>query len=309
MTKLEDLYYSLTTVLVRYHDSQAGVTKLINESDPHLLRKKSRSCAIAILQNKDVHYKIRMDELIKECTKGYPGRTPFLYFLLHQITFLKALQDRNKSFEPIQLEEYINQLTQFLIDLRKLLNTTKSKTYVVKYSRLSIENEPNAEVTIALSGLINDYYPYSLCNSGFLLKEEVLETLNIALNYSDSEIKVIAESLCIEHQNALLVPELQAKLMESKELNTKQQEEIISTTSQYRKLQEKSESQEVTIKERDETISALKTRVSDLSRSGFPNQLAAAYSPAFFGLSRYGSSRTTYFPSSSAAPEQESNRL
>lgn len=231
MTKLDELLYSLTSVLVRYHDSQSGVKKLIIETDPHLLRKKSRACAIAILLNKEIDFKTRMGELIKECTNGYPARSPFLFYILHEITFLNSLHDKTQSFSSSQLEDYKNQLTQLLIDLKQLLTTTKGTTYNVKYSETG--------AVIALSGLTNDsYLGNSLCNSGLLIKEEILDTFNISASHSNEEIKVIAEGLCSEHQNTLLIPELQNQLAQSTEQLQYQQETIALLTTELQATQE-----------------------------------------------------------------------
>ncbi len=310
MTKLEDLLYSLTTVLIRYHDCQTGIKPLILENDVTLLRSKSRTYAINILQDKD--YISRLEDLIKTCTKGYPARTPFLFYLLNEIKFLKTLQDRKNSFEPDKLEEYKNQLSQLFVDLKRLLNTLKDETYEVKYSRLNAESE-NSKVTIALSGLTqNAYFGKKPCRSGDLIKEEVLDTLNISStysqkeidsrNYSDSEIKIIANSICIEHQNALLVPELQAKFAvleveyaKSSAVQAKQQELLDGLNSRSIEQQDQ-------IKSKDETIANLRVRVSDLTHAApAPNPIAAAFNPGGFFMNRYGIPRAGGYQASSSS--------
>ena len=46
MTKLDDLLHSLTTILIRFHDAQTKIkAKIVAESDPSLLPKKSRLVA------------------------------------------------------------------------------------------------------------------------------------------------------------------------------------------------------------------------------------------------------------------------
>lgn len=237
MTRLEELLYTLTSVIIRYHDSQPKVlNKLIVESNPILLRRKALALAKEIIQDKDVECKGRLEELIQNCTKGYPDRKPFLYFILNEVLFLKSMLDRKSSFEPSKLEEYKKQIAQLLIDLKQLMITPKSKTYEVKYTSAT----ENSETSISLSGVKNDgYVGGEFCNSGNLIKEEVLEALNIHINSkntaecsSDEEIKALAESLCLEHQNALLVPELLEKTRILTESSQEQENELLTKTEQ-----------------------------------------------------------------------------
>lgn len=286
MTRLEDLLYSLTTVLVRYHDSQSSVKKLIAEKDVHELRKKSRNCAINIIQDKETDFKIRLEELIKECTDGYPGRKPFLHFLLHEINFLKSLLDKKQSFNPEELKEYKNQISQLLVDFKTLLLTPKSKTCEVKHSK----SGAYAKATIALSGLKNDsYYGSDLCNSGGLLKEEALDMLNIAISYSDEEIRVIAEQLCLEHQNALKVPELEA-----------QTECLLKATEEHQQgFESKRQKLEDTIKNQEDEIGRMRQQISEYRNGVVTPRLPLAMSGigyginnSLFGLNRFAPSRT-----------------
>ncbi|WP_240610475.1 hypothetical protein [Legionella qingyii] len=191
MTRLEELIYSLTAVIVRYHDSQPKVKKLVSETNEELLREKSLIRAKEIIQNKEVHFKIRLNELIKQCSDS--GRRPFLYYILHEISSLKELLDKTGSLEPAKLEEYKNQIFQLLVDLRELLDTPKHKTYRMTYSK----SEDTKEMTIGLSGLKNDgYIGGELCNSGDILNDSVLRSFNISTQTSNARISDIAEQIC-----------------------------------------------------------------------------------------------------------------
>ncbi|WP_457589349.1 hypothetical protein, partial [Legionella pneumophila] len=267
MTRLEELLYTLTSVIIRYHDSQPKVlNKLIVESNPILLRRKALALAKEIIQDKDVECKGRLEELIQNCTKGYPDRKPFLYFILNEVLFLKSMLDKKSSFEPSKLEEYKKQITQLLIDLKQLMITPKSKTYEVKYTSAT----ENSETSISLSGVKNDgYVGGEFCNSGNLIKEEVLEALNIHINSkntaecsSDEEIKALAESLCLEHQNALLVPELLEKARILTESSQEQESELLTKTEQTKTDKKIILEQQATIQEKDKEIEVLKEKVS-----------------------------------------------
>ncbi|KGP64162.1 hypothetical protein EP47_10170 [Legionella norrlandica] len=266
MTKLEELLYTLASVIIRYHDSQPKVlNKLITENNPISLRRKAIILSKEIIQDQDVEFKARLEDLIKKCTKGYSDRSPFLHFILHEISFLKSMQDRKKSFEPSQLEEYKKQIAQLLIDLKLLMITPKSKTHGVTYTKAS----EDYETIISLSGLKNDgYVGGEFCNSGNLIKEEVLEALNIHINSkvpeecsSDEEIKEIASSLCMEHQNSLVVPEfleanqrlIQINQQQQKVVDTKS-EQLQDTNKKILELQAKIEDQDRQIKELDQKV-------------------------------------------------------
>ncbi|WP_115710198.1 M protein [Legionella sainthelensi] len=211
MTKLEDLINSLASVIVRYHDTQKDVTKLIIESDQTLLRKKSRSYAIDIMQNMELKFDQRLARLIDACTKKYPDRKPFLTFILKETIFLKEQLDRKVPFTSEELEKLKQQISQLFIDSRQLLKIYKNTSYKITYSSL----DDKAITYDDLNGLINDaYYGNHFCNSGDILLDEVLGRFHITIDYTDEEIKEIAAALCIEHQNALLVSELKNQKFE-----------------------------------------------------------------------------------------------
>jgi hypothetical protein len=168
--------------------------------------------------------------------------------------------------------------------------TPKSKTYEVKYTSAT----ESSETSISLSGVKNDgYVGGEFCNSGNLIKEEVLEALNIHINSkntaecsSDEEIKVLAESLCLEHQNALLVPELLEKAQILSERSKEQEKELLTKTQQTEKDKNTISEQEATILEKDKEIEKLQEKVSELTRSMprpvFNPVLPLGYSSLFF---------------------------
>ncbi|KTD43153.1 hypothetical protein [Legionella parisiensis] len=287
MTRLEELLYSLTAVVIRYHDSQPKVKKLVVATDENLLREKSLSCAKEIIQNQDIHFKIRLNDLIKQCSDS--GRRPLLYYILHEIISLKALCDQKISFEPEKLEEFKKQITQLLIDLKLLLDTPKHKTYRITYS----QTEDTKKTALDLSGLKNDgYIGGDLCNSGEILNDEVLRRFNIYSYTSNERIRDIAEQICMEYQHVLLVPELMAQNEVQKKINSEQKQELNSLTSKqeenqkksqttsskhyaalymfyilFKRLQTKEHKQKTLIEEQELTIGELRQKISELTHA------------------------------------------
>ncbi|MBL7479835.1 hypothetical protein [Legionella bononiensis] len=209
MTRSEDLLYSLTTVIIRYHDKQSGVKILVAESDESVVRKKSRSLAKRIINDNKTDFKTRLEYLIKECTESHADRRPFLSYLLNEIISLKSITDQKTSFSPIQYEEYKKQIAQLLIDFKQLLSNSKGTTPMITQHKTATSSGGRT----SLEGLIDDSYLNrgQLCNSGLFLKEEILDRYNLTIDSSELEINEFAQQLCQEHQNALLIPELTAK--------------------------------------------------------------------------------------------------
>jgi hypothetical protein len=209
MTGLKDLLYSLTTVIIRYHDAQARVKKLISESDEELTKRNSRALAKIIIDDDSVDFKTRLDALIKECPLNQPDRKPFLIFLLNEIISIKSLLNQKKPFDSAQFEEFKKQISKLFIDFNNLLSTPKSSACKITHNKTELA----PEAICTLSGLVNDGWSGGdLCNSGIFLKDEVLERFHVSLISSHSEIVEISAQICSEHQNALLVDELKAQI-------------------------------------------------------------------------------------------------
>ena len=188
-----------------------------------------------MLQNTESKFDAQLQQIIACCNKVYPERTTFLDFIVNEIKYLKAKRDRKNSFNAEELAEYKKQIALMLIDFRQLLLTTKGETCKVRYSVIKSQDKDNMQsrhpVTISISGLVNDAYVGNhFCNSGFLLNNEVLGRVHIDVPDTRSlpssaeeieaiaQINAIAEDLCTEQQNTLLIGELKAQnlLLETK---------------------------------------------------------------------------------------------
>ncbi|CEG56441.1 hypothetical protein [Legionella fallonii] len=251
MTRLEDLIYSLAALIVTYHDTQ-GTNVLVTETIPQARLNKSRGIATLIMKAEEPSYDKRLTELIKECTDTYRLRRPLLFYILHQIKFLNLMQSQQKSFGDSQLIKYKEQIKNMLSDFQQLIITGKSKTLNVRYCELTPEGTNTPPKEVSLPGLKNDaYYGPSLCNSGELLKDEVLLRLNVTVHTSQEEIAALAEDLCTGHENALSVPELRAT-------NVKLQEQITGLETTIKEdLKPKIEQANATIREQAQTIESL----------------------------------------------------
>jgi hypothetical protein len=211
MTRLQDLLHSITAVIIRYHDAHAS-EKLIVESEATLLTKKARELSPNLLRRVD--FEDYLKTLIKACTEGYEKRKPLLHYLIHQITFIKTMQERKESFKEEELIQYKQQIAQMLIDFKQLLLTNKSSFYKVSHSKLGNDTVP----AITISGVKNDgYFGNTYCFSGDLIKE-LLERFHFTNETSIDELRSFADDICLEHQNSLLVPELAQAQKKQEEL-------------------------------------------------------------------------------------------
>lgn len=203
MIQLVDLIYTLTSVIVRYHDLHVP-EKLITESDSTALQKKALEYGAVIINDDATNYKDRLFELIQRCTGTYKDRAPLLAYFLHEIEFIKNAVERRNAFTPQELDQFKIEVAQLLLDLKQLLLHLKSSTYEVSYSK----SPPKTEKKISLMGLLNTGYLGKVyCDSGALLLD-VLFRFRIDPTTPDEKIRGIAEGLCMELQNSLLVPEL-----------------------------------------------------------------------------------------------------
>ncbi|MCW8410052.1 hypothetical protein OQJ13_13810 [Legionella sp. PATHC035] len=198
MTRLEELIYSLATVIVRYHDSQAVKEKLVSAVEPTALRKKSHERAMEIIQDTKTDYFPYLQGKISACTKSYHDREDFLLFILNETRFLKEQLDRKTPFEEIELQTFHEHLTQLFIDFRQLLNLKNGVAYSVTSNNTKGSKMPD------LSGLLNArMVGGKYCNSGQLLIEEVLFVLHMTPEDSNAELKQIASNICLEFQTQL----------------------------------------------------------------------------------------------------------
>lgn len=288
MTRLEDLLYSLTTVIIRYHDIQTNAKKLIAEDDEKLVRKKSRSLAKTIINDKSTDYKTRLDTLIKECTAVQTSRKPLLSYILNEIVLLTSFLEHKESLELPKFEVFKKQVTQLVLDIKTLLSIAKDTTAKITHHN----SAEDSDKLIQLEGLIDvGYYKGgSLCNSGLFLKEEVLERFNLEVSSTSDDIKEFTYQLCEEHQNTLLVPELIFQNDQLKDLNSEHQhakdlqatshsevqKELKTTISkqnvslyllyiQYSKLKGDNTKQQKKIDYQKKTIDDLNQKVQDLT--------------------------------------------
>jgi len=208
MTRLNELLCSLTTVLIRYHDCQTSdAQKIISiKNVEHVLIKQYRKKATELLAKNN--FKETLKFINEETTNGYHERSHLVQYLLDQIVFLKAFQDRTQSCNTDDLAAYKKAISHLFIDLNQLTYTPKGEQYHVKKCSLT-----NDIATVTLNGLTRDGILTSnyLCTSGSLIKAEILDRFNISREDSDEPYS-IAEQLCDEHQNILLVPELREQV-------------------------------------------------------------------------------------------------
>lgn len=142
MTKLEELINALATLIVRYHDSQSGVKKPVTETTDILqIRRQSRAYAANLILTNQANSTEQLSGLISACTNKYSGRNHFLHFINHEINFLKSLKNLKEPLSETLFEECKIQISQLFLDFQKLLNTTKSNSCSVTYSKFSTDSQ------------------------------------------------------------------------------------------------------------------------------------------------------------------------
>lgn len=247
MAKLKDLIVSLTTTLIRYHDCQK-VNVCVKESDPTAALTAWREYAVSLLDKPA--YESELTRLNIESTgKHRADRLPLLNFIKDEIVSLKNIMDRKLPFSAVELERFKLKVTCLLIDLQKLLNTNKTEIHSVQITNI---NDPVA-TTIPLPGLFDrGFVSSTLCTSGTIIKEEILEQFNIKLSTADTDICKIAEELFQTYQDAVLRTELEQARSTIAEMRL----ELQKAESELARIRLELKAARILIGEQDRTISS-----------------------------------------------------
>lgn len=335
MTRLEDLLYSLTTVLIRYHDYQKNVVKEASDGSDHLeAREQSRLFAKFIIQDTQNNFKKKLNDLIINSTgNGYSQRKHFLNYLSTELVFLKNLIDNNNPIGDLRLEEYKDRISMFFKNIRTLLSIEKSKTGPIKLQDIDDEGyvkrtpEPDNKIihkTIALSGLINDDYFGGgyYCRSAELLDQEVLTRAHMGIYFdgslhiptcSDEAIAQFVSDLFTEHLNVLLIAQLLPENACQKEIIKKLEETsaeqvacLYQATNEVVSLKSTIDQQQETIKKLVEEVVSLKEKLNNAVSGTFPSVLSTAHILGIHGgLWKFGTSSRII--NDTEAPEKSSS--
>lgn len=267
---LNDLITSLATILIRYHDSQK-INVCIKETEPTAVKKASREYAIKLLQLEDFDQEFA--KLNVECTKQYADfrRIDLLTFIKDEIKTLKEVSLRTTPFLETddestnsEFDEYKNKIAMLLMDFKGLLITQKASVYEARIKKF---NDPIV-TKLGLHGMIDSVGVTNmfgmlksspLCNSGDLVKVELLDRFNLTESSTSSEIRIVAEHICEGHQHALMAArhkELQTTIHELKEQHGQERDRL---DVELKLLEEK-------LREKEEKLQQLQNIINELEQ-------------------------------------------
>ncbi|PJD93285.1 MAG: hypothetical protein CK426_02805 [Legionella sp.] len=207
MIRLADLLYSLTAIIIRYHDMQIPAQKIITELDNALITTKAREYSIQLLTNPE--FKTQLEIWIHNCTKNYNARLHLMTYLLNEIVFLNSVLNKTNPCDASTIESHKMRLISLLRNCKNLLLTTKNCS--CKIQCFSSE-APGTPIEITLNGLIDEtYFGKQLCNSGLLI-HELLQRVSLSDKSTEEEIGILVEYLFSEHQNILLIAQLRQEI-------------------------------------------------------------------------------------------------
>lgn len=275
MTRLEDLIYSLATVLVRYHQIRGFTVSLDNESDKLLKAEKPRTLAASIINSDKPKFKDKLSELITQCTLNHVVRQPFLTYILNELIFLKSIHSRTDVLQKNELPQYETVIFQMIQQFKQLLTIRQDETTAIKYSTLPGSASDGAN--IKLNGLINTaiFGPY-YCNSGTLLLEEVFYWLNLTDKSSSDEIQSTAQDIVSEYQNKLIAYAAEQHQQESAE-------ELNSLKERHEGILDEKENQihelECEVTRLQKEIEGLQNGTSRIANTGTFNPLMFGFLP------------------------------
>ncbi len=253
---LNDLIISLATILIRYHDSQK-INVCIAENEPAAMKKAAREYAMTLLQSEKFDQEFA--RLNEECTTKYADfkRIDLLTFIKDEIKILKEVSLRTTPFQESddesansEFNEYKNKIAMLLTDFKGLLKTPKTSVYEARVKKF---NDPIVTKlglhgmvdTVRFSNMYGMLKSSPLCNSGELVKAELLDRFNLTELSTSSEIRMVAEHICEGHQHALMAArhrELQTTILELKEQQGQERTRFEQELALLeKKLQEKEE--------------------------------------------------------------------
>ncbi|MDR3503349.1 MAG: hypothetical protein P4L79_12300 [Legionella sp.] len=267
---LNDLITSLATILIRYHDSQK-INVCIKETEPTAMKKASREYAMKLLQSVDFDQEFA--RLNVECTKQYADfkRIDLLTFIKDEIKILKEVSLRTTPFLEAddestnsEFDDYKNKIAMLLTDFKGLLNTQKANVYEARIKKF---NDPIVTKwglhgmidSVGVSNMFGMLKSSHLCNSGDLVKVELLDRFNLTELSTSTEIKIVAELICEGHQHALMAArhrELQTTIHELKEQHSEERSRL---NTELQHLEKK-------LKETEEKLQQLQNIINELQQ-------------------------------------------
>lgn len=197
MTRLEELYHSLATVLIRYHDIQR-TNPLVKGLDPYAPNAQYHQKTASIL--KDKGFAAELDRLNFECKGQDKDRLESLTYIKDVVLYLHTLNQRTEPFSESELEKYELLIVQLLTDLKTLLTIDKSITYKATLARVD-----GSTLSIPLKGLLDSgYVANTLCASGKVIQQEVLSKFEeLTEELTDEAMREFSADLCREHDESI----------------------------------------------------------------------------------------------------------
>ncbi|MDI9817709.1 MULTISPECIES: hypothetical protein [unclassified Legionella] len=194
MSDLQKVIHSLCEVIIGYNETQTGKVYSLEE----------------LLKQSDSDFLKSLEAILKDATKNWPIRTGLLNYILFEIKELKPLVEQTHLLTTEEEKKVKENLTDLLVNIKKLLETSKSENVEVKYAGKR-EEMPGLKL-------------WGLCNSGQLLKKKLLEPLkldsdkivehditNLVIALISDHLKEIKQPI-IEKQNEVLTETLETVL-------------------------------------------------------------------------------------------------
>lgn len=248
MTELTKLINSLITVIIRYHDAQLFITKLVTVNKDQSQKQSEYAYAHELFADKKINLKTHLEHIIDSCKDD---RKPLMHYLLHEIMYLKALSEIDYQIAPETMERCKRQVIQMLNNCQTLLKLPQGKTSDVVYSRTPGERE----IKISLAGLINEsYFGGSLCNSGIFLKEELDKFFLLPSTTAEE----IVNDILVQHQSPPIINAKQTEIEKLKAELAEQKRVLELQAEEKAKI-------ELELKSRDKHIGELRSQISLLT--------------------------------------------
>ncbi len=204
MTKLDNLLYSLTQIILSYHDIKKNALPF-NEKGFDLITSALKEKSILLLQ--EVDYSNKLADLINSSTQHFPDRKRLLDYMLSEINLLKNIKEQQ------HIEEHNQHVERLLTNLKSLISTSQEEKCFIKHmsenQKMITTTLPGLKRTPSLLGHVLFWVVDTNPTSGsasFALISKVLQSLSISEITSKLGIKSIANEIVNSHIESIKIP-------------------------------------------------------------------------------------------------------
>lgn len=214
--RLHTFYRSLEEIIIEYCETKTSTYSVVSQTNnpediPDLETPNLNECILALEQSN---------------SSGGIDRSSLLRYLLHAIEQLRPFIDTTYVLDETSTNNVKEELSQFIINIQKLLNMTQKTQLMVKYNNQ--EHSVNGCVREGILGL---------CTSGNIIQKKLFTALSLSVNTNEDIIKRTIDDIINAQQHKLMIAKIKCLQEENDELRRANTEKIAELLDVRSKLE------------------------------------------------------------------------